>query len=333
MNKRKLLIPVLLVLGIFMMAFMTSCADEKGTTGTTGGEPVDIELIDRDGNKQTVDLSKLESMTGESGFIKSTGTIVGPAELTGPKLVDVLEKIGGITPEDALMITAGDGYEMTYTYDQVMGKVMTYDDKGEPQKIGDTEAILAIESSVEEVLEKAPRLCFISDEKLLSDGHFWMKEVAAIKVVPGVEEWEISLSGIEEATMDRPTFESIATCGRSTHPAQEYEDEGEKAVYNGVPLWVMVSMVDGADDEDGHYRFNRELSRTGYTVQVISADGYKAELSSQDVAYNDGIFLAYLKNDEPLDKDSGPLQLVGPELPSKKDAVKQVKEIKLINLP
>ena len=57
----------------------------------------------------------------------------------------------------------------------------------------------------------------------------------------------------------------------------------------------MVSMVDGADDEDGHYRFNRELSRTGYTVQVISADGYKAELSSQDVAYNDGIFLAYLK--------------------------------------
>ena len=95
----------------------------------------------------------------------------------------------------------------------------------------------------------------------------------------------------------------------------------------------MVSVVDGADDEDGHYRFNRDLSQTGYTVQVIAVDGYKVELSSKDVAYNDGIFLAYLKDDQPLDKDSGPLQLTGPKLPSKQHSVKQVAEIKLVNLP
>jgi len=51
------------------------------------------------------------------------------------------------------------------------------------------------------------------------------------------------------------------------------------------------------------------------------------------VAYNDGIFLAYLANDKPLDAESGPLMLVGPNLPDKKSMVKQVKEIKLVNLP
>lgn len=63
----------------------------------------------------------------------------------------------------------------------------------------------------------------------------------------------------------------MATCGRSPHPGQEYEDtnkEGETETFKGVPLWVIVSMVDGADDVEGHYRFNRELSQTGYTVPV-----------------------------------------------------------------
>ena len=39
-----------------------------------------------------------------------------------------------------------------------------------------------------------------------------------------------------------------------------------------VPLWILVSMVNGV--EEAHYRFNHELSREGYTVQVTAADGY-----------------------------------------------------------
>ena len=193
MNREKLLIPVVIMLGIFMMAFMMSCADEKSTINTTaittvtGGEPIEIELIDRDGNKQTVDLSKQESMIGDSGFIEPTGTIVGPVKLTGPKLIDVLEKIGGITKEDSLIITGGDGCEMTFTYDQVMGNVMTYDYEGVPREAGGIDAILALKSSEKEVLEKAPRLCFVGDGNIVSDGHFWIKEVATIKVVPAVE--------------------------------------------------------------------------------------------------------------------------------------------------
>jgi len=330
LNRKKLLFPlVLLLVGCLLAA--VSCA---GNGGSGGGAAVEIELIDLDGNSQTVDLASLEQVTGEGGFVKSTGTVVGPAELTGPKLLDILDKIGGITAEDAVQITAQDGYEMTLTYDQCNGNVMTYDPDGEPLQVGGVEAIVALESTSEELLDKGPRIAFIKDKDTLCDGHFWIKEVAVIKVVPAVAEWELSLSGIEEATIDRSTFESIATCGRSTHPGQEYvttAKDSSEVTYFGVPLWVLVSMIDGADD--AHYRFNRELSKKGYTVQVIAADGYTVELKSEEVAYVDGVFLAYLKNEEPLDEDSGPVQLVGPDLPSKQHSVKQVAEIKLVDIP
>ncbi|MDR9756246.1 MAG: hypothetical protein RJR35_05805 [Thermoanaerobacterales bacterium] len=335
--KKRSFIPVVLMLVVCLL-IMTSCADQTGENGgsSTTAEPVEIVLIDKDGNEKTVDLTKFESVTGEASFKKSTGAIVGPATLTGPKLVDVLDEIGGIKEGEAIAIVANDGYEMTLTYDQVMGQIMTYDEEGLALQVGGVEAIVAIESSDEGVLESPPRICFIGEGKPITDGHFWVKDIATIKIAESVKEWELSLSGIEEAKCDRSTFESAATCPDTTHPSQEWETtnkDGEKVVYKGVPLWVMVSMVDGYDTEDGHYRFNRDLSQKGYTVQVISADGYTVEFNSKDVAYNDGIFLAYLANDEPLDEDSGPLQLVGPNLPDKKHSVKQVKEIKLVNLP
>lgn len=335
--KRKSLIPLVLILVVCLLGMtLTSCADGTSNGGSTSAEPVEIKLVDKDGQEQTVDLTTLESITGEASFKKSTGAIVGPASLTGPKLVDVLDLIGGIKEGEAIAIIANDGYEMTLTYEQVMGEVMTYDEEGQALQVGGLDAIVAIESSDEGVLESPPRICYIGEGNPISDGHFWVKDIAEIRVASSVDEWELSLSGIEEATCDRSTFESAATCPDTTHPSQEFEStnkDGETEVYLGVPLWVMVSMVDGADDEDGHYRFNRDLSQKGYTVQVISADGYTAEFDSKDVAYNDGIFLAYLVNDEPLDEDSGPLQLTGPNLPDKKHMVKQVKEIKLVNLP
>jgi len=334
---KKSFIPVVLIL-VACLLVMTSCADQAGekSGGSATAEPVEIVLIDRDGNEKTVDLTKFEIVSGEASFKKSTGAIVGPASFKGPKLVDVLAEIGGIKEGEAIAIVASDGYEMTLTYDQVMGKVMTYDKEGLALQVGGVEAIVAIESSDEGVLENPPRICFIGEGQPITDGHFWVKDVAKIKIAESVEEWELSVSGIEEAKCDRSTFESAATCPDTTHPSQEWETtnkDGEKVVYKGVPLWVLVSMADGADTEDGHYRFNRDLAQKGYTVQVISADGYTVEFNSKDVAYNDGIFLAHLANDKPLDADSGPLMLVGPNLPDKKHMVKQVKEIKLVNLP
>jgi hypothetical protein len=296
---------------------------------------VTVEVVDLAGNSRQVDLNALPAVSEAGGFKKTTGTIVGPATFTGPRLSDV---IGGAEfgPDCALEVTASDGYTMTLSYEQVQGNVMTYDRDGQALKIGVPNVLVALKSSDPKLNEGFPRIIFTGPDAPLTDGHFWVKDVARLRVVPAVSGWEIKLEGLEEAVMDRSTFESTATCPVTPHPGRKWETEakdGSTEVYEGIGLWVLVSMVDGGDATEGHYRFNRELADAGYKVQVFAEDGHVAEFSSQEVAYNNDIFLAYLKNGKPLDEDEGPVKLVGPGLPSKKHSVKQVALIRLVELP
>lgn len=333
MKKNKVF--VVLMLLMFSFVFLSGCSGDSNVDGQenpgTNKDALLVELIRGDGNVEEVDLTTLTSISGPGGFKKSTGTVVGPAEISGPRLMEVMDLVGGVSPGDAVEITAGDGYMMTFTYDQLQGEVMAYDTSGTALQVGGFEVILALESVESELIEAAPRVAFIGEN--ICDGHYWIKDVAQIRVVPSVGEWELKLSGLREDVIDRSTFESLATCPDTPHPGQKWETtnkEGETEVYEGVPLWVVISMVDGNETE--HFRFNSDLASEGYKIQVIAQDGYAVELDSMDVAFNDDIFLAYLKNGKPLGED-GPLTLAGPGLPTKQFMVKQLAEIKLIDLP
>ena len=59
---------------------------------------------------------------------------------------------------------------------------MTYDEEGTALKVGELEAIVAIECDDEGVLESPPRICFIGEGNPISDGHFWVKDIAEIKI-------------------------------------------------------------------------------------------------------------------------------------------------------
>jgi len=69
----------------------------------------------------------------------------------------------------------------------------------------------------------------------------------------------------------------------------------------GVPLWLLVAMVD--DDPDvspGHFNFNDDLAAQHYEVNVIAGDGWKATLDSAAIARNDGYIVANTLNGKPL---------------------------------
>lgn len=325
----RLMLVVLFSLGV---VFLPGCGRKELVAPD---KPVKINLIDAEGNIKELDLTTLEAIDGTGGLIKSTGTIIGPASVMGPRLRDILELIGGLSDGNAVEVKATDDYRMIFTPEQCSGEVMVYSDKGEPLQTGGVEAILALNSTSAELLEGgAPRLAFISEKNTLTNGHYWVKMVEQIRIVPDLEEWEVHVNGLTNEVMDRPTFESVATCGNSPHPGQSYEvknAEGIVEVYEGVPLWVLVSMADGM--ESVHFRFNRELAREGYTVKVISADGKSVDLDSGDVAYNDGIFIAHRKDGKPLDESEGPLRLIGPNLPHSDYWLEHVTEIQLTDLP
>jgi len=278
------------------------------------------------------DFGRMKPVSAKAAFLRTTGRIEGPALYKGVPMEEILKKVGGIDQGQAIRVTSRDGYAMTYSYAQVCGGILTYDNQQRALRIGGVAMYLAYESDRDSA-DKLPRIVFMDKEKTaITDGHFWAKSVAKIEVVHGVDDWMIKLNGIEKTYFDRATFESTVNCPSTPHPGVKWETtekDGSNSTYEGLPLWIWVAMMDGGDLPAGHYRFNDSLARKGYRVVVVSADGFSAELDSGLMARNDRIILAYKKNGQYLSKNDGPLRLVGEDLPSKKHQVKQVVEIRL----
>jgi DMSO/TMAO reductase YedYZ molybdopterin-dependent catalytic subunit len=126
---------------------------------------------------------------------------------------------------------------------------------------------------------------------------------AAVKTVvyTGIapSDWTLQLSGAREESVTRSYFEEGLACPSSGH--QVFWKDSDNNTWGGVPLWLLVGMVD--DDPDVgpyHFNFNDDLADQHYKVNVIASDGWSATLDSADIARNDGYILANTLNGDPL---------------------------------
>ena len=169
-----------------------------------------------------------------------------------------------------------------------------------------------------------------------------VKTVAATGVAP--TDWTLQLSGAKSANVTKAYFEDGLACASSTHHVTWTDDKGtpdtsDDDVWGGVPLWLLVGMVDDDPDVgDKHYNFNDELAEQNYKVEVIAGDGWSAIFDSSAIARNNGYIVANTLNGEPLplktDKDKGcwPLHLKGSAV-SSGQLVGNIVRIELSNLP
>ena len=134
-----------------------------------------------------------------------------------------------------------------------------------------------------------------------------MKWVTKLEVKPLVADWTLTLNGGIQTTIDRATFESCVGC----HKATWTDDKAQ--VWTGIPLWLLMGY---ADDEVKHQgpAFNEALAKTGYKVEVVAKDGFKASLDSAPLSRENGVVVASLVNDNPLPEQYAPLRLVGAAL-------------------
>jgi hypothetical protein len=66
------------------------------------------------------------------------------------------------------------------------------------------------------------------------------------------------------------------------------DDPSDDHTYTGLPLWRVLGLADDADAAT----FNRNLAGMDYPVTIIGCDGFTANLTSMQVAYQNGIVLA-----------------------------------------
>jgi hypothetical protein len=275
------------------------------------------------------EISELDSMEGTAGFLKVTGNVVGPMEIRAVPILSVLELSGPLPSDYSVEVKAVDGYSIMLSKEEVEGQVDIYDASGNKIGFGGATCVICYEVDDSTDFSGEPfRIGYLKGEDAITDGHYWVKEVNSLTIKQPVTDWTLELKGLTEYSLNRTAFESAATCSEH-RVALNITRKGETHSYQGLPIWVPISIIDGKDDPEGHYFFNDELARDGYDVLIVAADGFNTTLNSSLLWRNDGMILAYLMDGEVLPEGDGPLMVVGEGL-SGKQMVKQVVSMRLL---
>jgi len=306
---------------IVSVALLVSCKPTPTASPTPQPPDANLEIVS---GEQSVtltweDIQALPTYEGMGGRISSVGHVTPPVKFKGVTLEDLCGLVGGITEENSVGVIAKDGYAMTFSYEDIAsGDFPTYDPSTGAESPFDGKLWVVVAYEREDAFIPADgdgplRLAILGSQKLVTDGHWWIKWVERIEIKQSLENWTLHLEGALSEDIDRGTFETGAAPG--CHGTNWTDANGQ--TWTGIPLWLLVGRV---DDDNVHEddAFNDDLAEAGYEVKVTAADGYSVSFDSAAIARNDDILVAYLLDDEPLAEDYWPLRLVGPEIgPSK----------------
>ncbi|MEA2004433.1 MAG: dockerin type I repeat-containing protein [archaeon] len=148
---------------------------------------------------------------------------------------------------------------------------------------------------------------------------------------PTIGDWNLELVGAINEMMNKTAFEDSA----ASHNAS-YTDS-KNITWEGIPLWYLVGRVED-EIQHGAGAFNDTLALEGYSVKVISGDGWSTCLDSADIARNDGYIVANKLNGSALPENTSsgkpcwPLHLKGANVTGGQQ-VGNIAKIELVGLP
>lgn len=306
-------------LTIFLtLTLLVGCSVLPGGGSTGTGQPdatLTVKSADESVTLSWDDIQELPTYEGPGGRISSVGHVTPPVTFKGIPVEDLCSLVGGFTEENSVQITAKDGYGMTFSYDQIIdGEYDTYDPStGENKPYdGNLTTVVAYLEEGEPIPseEDGPlRLAILGTNKIVTDGHWWIKWVETIEVKQAQDQWSLQLEGEMSEEVDSGSFETCAA--PSCHGTSWTDDEGQ--TWQGVPLWALAGRVDD-DNKHEDDAFSDDLAKAGYDINLLAIDGYSITLESGRVARDNNILLAYLLDEEPLPEKYWPLRLVGPDL-------------------
>jgi DMSO/TMAO reductase YedYZ molybdopterin-dependent catalytic subunit len=155
-------------------------------------EPVtwDLTLVGKNGEQKVLsyqEIRKLPSQEARGGFFTTAGVVNGPYDVKGVLLLDLCALVGGITADDVVQISAKDGYSMVFDYDQLTGDIPTYDPVTVRELPHEELEVLLIykldDQHLSDVDGEPLRLAVVGNERLLTEGHNWVKWVNKIEVM------------------------------------------------------------------------------------------------------------------------------------------------------
>ena len=333
-NISPLLIGILLIFTVVAAGLAgcnghTTTVTVSASTNTAGTASLTVSNGTQTKTLTLADIKALPVVSGSTGDVTSSGTIQGPYSYKGAALTDILKAVGGITTDNAIRISAKDGYSMTFSYNQIVKgtEFPTYDSTTgeEVTPAGTITLFLAYEKDGQPIDDTVgPLRIGIMAPGQVTDGHWWIKWVQKIEVITMQQSWTLSLQGAITEDMDKATFESGAAPG--CHGTNWTDAQGH--VYSGIPLWYLVEYVDDSETMDT-LKDAKAVWDKGFDVHLANTNGDIIMYTSEEIKQNDNIIVAYLVDGQPLPSTQWPLALVGSGVDSQHQ-IGMIMKIKLI---
>jgi hypothetical protein len=164
--------------------------------------PMNLTIMGTNGTLilNSTDIENLPSYNGYGGLKNQVGTIKNYGNYTGISLITFCNLVGGIQSNDTVRITAWDLYTMNFTYEQVNGDFITFDNMtgSDVQHNQSLTPIIAYYFNGQNVpsADGPLRLVIVGPEQgLVTYSTYWVKLVAKIEVLsPTVPEFPPSIS-------------------------------------------------------------------------------------------------------------------------------------------
>jgi len=192
-NKKVLAIAVIIIVVVAVVASWQIYLQSSNATKTNVILPaLNLTLLGANGQQKILDsgeLVALKSYTANGGYIndKKNTTYVG--NFTGVPFLTLLNLVGGIKSNENVTVTASDGYQTTFTYQQVQGQGLTTFDqntRAEVQPLQPLTVMVAYYCNGTSLASDIGPLsvAVVGPQGLLTNGFWWAYLLVKIQVIP-----------------------------------------------------------------------------------------------------------------------------------------------------
>ncbi|MGD0450413.1 MAG: hypothetical protein ABSA79_05065 [Candidatus Bathyarchaeia archaeon] len=147
-----------------------------------------LTLVGADGQQKILnsnELAALKSITANGGYSEEGKTYVG--NFTGVPLLTLLNLVGGVTSSDNVTVTGSDGYQTTFTYQQVQGLNLTTYDPTTDATVQPSQPLTVIVAyycnCTSLASDKGPlSIALVGPQGLLTEGSYWAYFLVKIEI-------------------------------------------------------------------------------------------------------------------------------------------------------
>jgi hypothetical protein len=186
-----ILVSVLCLLAVF--AGGKNVGFTRGETGVAQLPSMTLTVVGANGTQITLNetgIGKLASLSGFGGFKNQLGNLKGYGNYTGVPLETICDLVGSLTNSSVVRIVASDDYSVNFTYAEVMGEFVTYNNAtgAEIEHSYQLVPIVAYRLNSSDIPESdGPlRIAIVSPEGFVTTSTYWVKLVVRIEIIDAV---------------------------------------------------------------------------------------------------------------------------------------------------